>query len=149
VTWAGSGIGVEVFQDGRSYTAQPKDLDVLHVPWAVPCLTTICRIDELGLGPSGSVSSRIGLWSSAVLSRRILDAGSAALKALCATPWSVDWRMGRSGTGRRRWCCGCAGIGAITARLLLFPVYRVRASRAGEDRRGRRICGLRGPSDAI
>jgi hypothetical protein len=45
---------VEVFQDGSSsYTAHPKDLDMLHAIFAAPCLTTFCRLDELGLEAVG------------------------------------------------------------------------------------------------
>ena len=42
-------MGVEVLQDGSSYTAHPKDLDMPHATFAAPDLTTFCRLDELGL----------------------------------------------------------------------------------------------------
>jgi hypothetical protein len=31
----------------------PKDLDMLHAIFAAPCLTTFCRLDELGLEAVG------------------------------------------------------------------------------------------------
>jgi hypothetical protein len=31
----------------------PKDLDMLHTIFAAPCLTTFCRLDELGLKAVG------------------------------------------------------------------------------------------------
>jgi hypothetical protein len=52
-------VGVEVFQDGGSYTHYPKDLDMLHATFGAPDLTTFCRLDELGPRSSGSVSSLI------------------------------------------------------------------------------------------
>ena len=41
-------VGVEVFQDGSSNAAQPRDLDVPHAIFAPADLTTFCRLDELG-----------------------------------------------------------------------------------------------------
>jgi hypothetical protein len=38
-------VGVEVYH--------PKDLDILHAIFAAPCLTTFCRLDELGLEAVG------------------------------------------------------------------------------------------------
>lgn len=47
-------MGVEVYQDGSSsYIAHPKDLDMLRAMFAAPCLTTFCRLDELGLEAVG------------------------------------------------------------------------------------------------
>ena len=52
----GSRIGVEVFQDGSSHTAhRPEDLDVNHPTFATPDLTTLCRLDELGLEAVGQL----------------------------------------------------------------------------------------------
>lgn len=36
-------------EDGSSYTAHLEDLDVFNATFAAPCLTTFCRLDELGL----------------------------------------------------------------------------------------------------
>ena len=44
---------IEVFQDGSSYAAHLKDLDVLNATFAAPDLTTFCRLDELGLEAVG------------------------------------------------------------------------------------------------
>lgn len=43
------GRGSGPSDDGSSCTAHPEDLDVLDAAFAVPALTVICRLDELGL----------------------------------------------------------------------------------------------------
>ena len=44
---------IEVFQDGSSYAAHLKDLDVLNATFDDCDLTKFCRLDELGLEATG------------------------------------------------------------------------------------------------
>jgi len=48
LSWPGV-VGVEVPQDGSSDTDHLEDLDLFHVTFGVPGLSTFCRLDELGL----------------------------------------------------------------------------------------------------
>ncbi len=63
-------MGVEVPQDGSSDTHHLKDLDLFHVTFGVPNLTTFCRLDEPGLV---AVSQRLRP-DRAVLECRVTDA---------------------------------------------------------------------------
>lgn len=51
---------IEVFQDGRSHTDRPDDLDMLHATFAAPDLTVFCHLDELELVAVDNGSIRIG-----------------------------------------------------------------------------------------
>ena len=91
-----AGIGVEVFQDGSSYTRRLKDLDMSHATFAAPDLTTFCLLDGLGLEVTGQIVEP----ERAVVACRVLEAD--------------------------QWCrrCGCEGIsvGTVVRRLAHLPV---------------------------
>ena len=62
-------MGVEVPQDGSSYTYRLEDLDLSHATFGAPDLTTFCNLDALGLTVMGQ---RIDV-DRAVLECRVAD----------------------------------------------------------------------------
>jgi len=89
------GCGSRSSDDGSSYTAHPKDLDMSDATFVRPDLTTFCRLDDLGLEVVGQRVEP----SRAVLACRVVEADE--------------------------WChrCGCQGVprDTVTRRLAHEP----------------------------
>lgn len=70
-------------EDGSSHTAYLRDLDVPHPTFDVPCLTTFCRLDQLGVE---TVGQRLEP-EQAVIECRVIEPDQWCRKSAGAKAW--------------------------------------------------------------